>query len=419
MKVKLAYGYDGLETEFPDDAAIIRPKTLPALEDESVAIRAALQNPIESPPLKNLVRLGDKIVLAHSDMTRATPNPRLLPVILEEIENAGVKRDDITLLNALGTHRQHTEAEMRTLLGDWLIQNYHCEQHDAFDDQNLVSLGMTNLNHPVRLNRKLIEADLIIMTGFIEPHLFAGFSGGPKCILPGLAGAESVITNHSIELIAHPNARYGITYGNPLWEEMLELTKRLENTFLVNVALNADQKITRVFAGDQEHAHKVGCEYVRKNAMTQVDGDFDIVVTTNSGFPLDQNLYQCAKGMVAAEAIVRPGGAILVVAACQDGIPFGSHYHQLIKKAGSLEGIEKMLSQPGFNAPDQWMLQIQARIQRKADVYVFSEGLSEQEIQQTLFIPSATIEEQIAVLQEKYGRKMCVLPEGPQVIVYH
>lgn len=418
MKVKLAYGHDGLEVEFPDNAAIIRPKILPSLEDESAAIRAALQNPIESPPLRDRVRLGDKIVLAHSDMTRATPNPRLLPVILEEIENAGVKRDDITLLNALGTHRQHTEAEMRTLLGDWLIQNYRCVQHDAFDDQNLVSLGVTNLKHPVRLNRKLIEADLIIMTGFIEPHLFAGFSGGPKCILPGLAGAESVITNHSIELIAHPNARYGITYGNPLWEEMLELTKRLENTFLVNVTLNADQKITGVFAGDQEHAHKAGCEFVRKNAMAQVDGSFDIVVTTNSGFPLDQNLYQCAKGMVAAEAIVRPGGAILVVAACQDGIPSGSHYHRLIRKAGSIDGIEKMLSQPGFNAPDQWGLQIQARIQRKADVYIFSDGLSKQEIQQTLFIPSAAIEEQIVMLQEKYGRKMCILPEGPQVIVY-
>ncbi len=418
MKVRLAYGRDGLEIELPDDVRIISPQVLPGLENESTAIRNALRNPIKSPPLKSLVHPGQKVVVAHSDITRATPNARLLPVILEEIESAGIRREDITLLNALGTHRQHTEEETRNLLGDWLIRNYHCEQHNAFDDQNLVPLGVTNLNHPIRLNRNLVEADIIILTGFIEPHLYAGFSGGPKCILPGLAGAESVITNHSIEMIAHPNARYGVTYGNPLWEEMLEFAKRLKHTFLVNVTLNAAQQITNVFAGDLEHAHRTGCEFVRANAMTRVDGCFDVVLTTNSGFPLDQNLYQCAKGMVAAEAIVRPGGAILVVAACQDGIPSGSHYERLIKKAGSLAGIEKMLAQPGFNAPDQWMLQIQARIQRKADVYVFSKGLSDQEIRQTLFIPSGNIKRCITQLQEKYGKNMCVLPEGPQVIAY-
>lgn len=418
MKVRLAYGKTGLELDFPGGTTVIEPKLQPGLPDEAGAILGALRNPIQSPPLRQLVEPGQKVLVAHSDITRATPNQRLLPVILAELEGAGIKRDDITLVNALGTHRQHTEQEMRLLLGDWVYENYRCEQHDAFDDDNLVSLGLTTLNHPIRLNRRLVEADRVILTGFIEPHMFAGFSGGPKCVLPGMSGAESVITNHGVELIGHPNAKFGVTYGNPLWEEMLEMVKRFKNTFLVNVTLNARQQITAVFAGDLESAHRQGCQFVRSTAMVKVQEPYDVVVTTNSGYPLDQNLYQCAKGMVAAESIVRSGGAILLAAACHDGIPAGSHYDRLIQEAGSLDGIDAMLGQPGFSAPEQWMLQIQVRIQRKADVYVYSDGLTEQEIRRTLFIPSAGIQGQIGDLQARYGPKLCVLPEGPQVIAY-
>ncbi len=418
MKVNLAYGKTGLELDLPDHTTVIEPKPQPGLVNEKDAILNALNNPINSLPLRRLVRAGQKVLIAHSDITRATPNPRILPVILTELEKAGANRNDITLVNALGTHRQHTDQEMRSLLGDWVYENFHCEQHNAFDDENLISFGVTKLGHPIRLNRRLVESDLIILTGFIEPHLFAGFSGGPKCVLPGMAGAESVITNHSIELIGHPNAKFGITHGNPLWEEMLDITRRLRNVFLLNVTLNVHKKITGVFTGDLESAHKQGCQFVRSTAMIKVQEPFDIVVTTNSGYPLDQNLYQCAKGLVAAESVVRPGGAILLVAACEDGIPAGSHYDRLIQKAASLDGIESMLNEPGFSAPDQWQMQIQARVQRKADVYVFSEGLSENEIQRTLFIPSCKLDQQIIKLQNQYGPSICVLPEGPQVIAY-
>ena len=217
-------------------------------------------------PLAAKVKPGDKVVIAHSDITRATPNERILPVLLAELEAAGVARQDITLLNALGTHRQQTEAELRGMLGDRVVDTYRCLQHDAYDDANLVSLGVTSRGHPVRINRHFMEADVRILTGFIEPHFFAGFSGGPKGVLPALAGAESVLTNHGREMIAHPNATWGVIEGNPIWEEMREVAWRVNPTFLLNVTLNARREITGVFAGDLLAAHAAGARVCPRRA---------------------------------------------------------------------------------------------------------------------------------------------------------
>jgi nickel-dependent lactate racemase len=418
MKIRLAYGRSGLDVELPDSAQVIHPHFVPGLPDEAASLLAALRDPIQSPPLASLVKPGDKVVVAHSDMTRATPNDRILPVILAELEGAGVRREDITLLCALGTHRRHTAAEMHALLGDRVVNYYRCIQHDAYDDSILLPLGETRFGHPVRLNRLLVEADVKILTGFIEPHFFAGFSGGPKCVLPGLSGSESVVTNHSVEFLAHPKATWGITEGNPLWEEMLETALRLSPLFLLNVTLNVKGEITGVFAGDLQAAHKQGCEFVRQHAMIKVDAPFDVVLTTNNGYPLDQNLYQAGKGMNAAWKIVRKGGAIVVAAACEDGIPDGSHYEKLVSGAGSLEGMWALLKQPGFSAPEQWGMQIQAMIQNDADVYIYSDGLTDEKIRKMLFLPCRDIEVTIGQLMKKHGNRLCVLPEGPQVIAY-
>ncbi len=418
MKIKLAYGRTGLEVDLPEPFDVIEPRPAAGLADEPAALLAALRRPIGCPALADQVKPGMRVAVAHSDITRATPNERILPVLLAELERAGVRREDITLLCALGTHRRHTEAEMRSLLGDAVYAGYRCLQHDPHDAGNLISLGVTCFNHPVRLNRWLVEADVKILTGFIEPHLFAGFSGGPKCVMPGLAGAESVLTNHGLDMIGHPNANFGITDGNPLWEEMMEMALRLSNVFLLNVTLNRDHQITGVFAGDLRAAHRAGCEFVRQTAMVKADGPYDVVVTTNSGYPLDQNLYQTSKGMRAAQRIVRRGGAILMAAACEDGLPDSGNYARLIAQAGSLEGLHEMLAQPGFAAEDQWQLQIQAMIQDWADVYVYSGGLSDDQIRTALFNPCRSIERAVGDLQAKYGRLLCVLPEGPQVIAY-
>lgn len=425
LRIKLAYGREGLQVDLPPagelkDLDIITPKFVPGLADEEASLRQSLRAPIASNPLRGVVQAGDSVVVVHTDITRATPNDRILPVLLSELEAAGIRRQDITLLNGLGTHRPQTNQELRVLLGDQIVENYHCLQHDCHDDENLISLGKTSLGHPVRINRTYLEADVKILTGFIEPHFFAGFSGGPKAILPSLAGVESVFSNHGLDMIAHHKAAWGITAGNPIWEEMREVARRTQPTFLLNVALNSKREITGIFAGDMLEAHAAGCKFVMENAMVAVEEPYDIVLTTNSGYPLDQNLYQSVKGMSAASQIVRQGGAIVIATACEDGLPAHGRYAQLLAEAGSPQAIVDLISQPGFSAQDQWQVQIQAQIQLKANVYVYSENLTDDQIMDALFEPSPLVEETLSKLIGEYGRdaRLCVIPEGPQTIPY-
>jgi lactate racemase len=420
MDLKLAYGRQGLRITLPEQADVIEPRFVPGLPDEAAALREALRTPIVSPALRDLVAPGDTVMVVHTDITRATPNERILPVLLAELEAVGIRRDDITLLNGLGTHRFQTDAELRVLLGHDIVEKYRCLQHDCHADDNLVALGETPLGNPVRINRHYLEADVRILTGFIEPHFFAGFSGGPKAILPSLAGTESVFSNHSLEMIAHGNATWGITEGNPIWEEMRAVALSTEPTFLLNVALNARRQITGIFAGDMLAAHAQGCAFVKENAMVSVEEPYDIVITTNSGYPLDQNLYQSVKGMSAASQIVRQGGAIIMAAACEDGLPDHGLYAELLAEAGSPQGVLDLISQPGYSAQDQWQVQIQAQIQGKADVHVYSDGLTDEQIQGALFTPCRDMEATVANLKTKFGSdaRVCVIPEGPQTIPY-
>ncbi|MEZ4864005.1 MAG: nickel-dependent lactate racemase [Caldilineaceae bacterium] len=418
--VKLAYGRDGLAVTLPAATEIVTARFVPGVADEGVALQQALRRPLGMPPLATLVKPGQRVVIVHTDITRATPNDRILPVLLRDLEAAGVVREDITLLNALGTHRPQTEAELRRMLGDAIVAQYRCLQHNAFDDANLVSLGVTSNGHPVRINRHFAEADVKILTGFIEPHFFAGFSGGPKGVLPSIAGAESVFTNHGREMIAHPKATWGNLAGNPIWAEMREAALMAKPTFLLNVTLNTDKEITGVFAGDLLQAHAAGCDFVRQSAMVPVAEPYDIVITTNSGYPLDQNLYQCVKGMSAARQIVRQGGAIIMAGACQDGLPDHGKYAALLAEGGSPQGVLDLIAQPGFSEHDQWQVQIQAQIQLHADVYVYSDGLTDGQIERALFTPCRNIEQTVATLQQRYGTsaRICVLPEGPLTIAY-
>lgn len=420
MQANLAYGKTGLSIDLPDTTDLLESRFIPGLPNEADAIRSALRQPIESAPLAEKVNAGDTVVIVHSDITRATPNDRILPVIIAELEAAGIASEDISLMNALGTHRPQTDAELRMMLGDQIVEQYRCLQHDAFDDENLISLGETSSGNKVRINRYLMEADVRIFTGFIEPHFFAGFSGGPKAALPALAGAESVFTNHGREMIAHPKATWGVIEGNPIWEEMREVALQTEPTMLLNVTLNAKKEITGVFAGDLLAAHAKGCAFVKENAMVAVDAPYDVVITTNSGYPLDQNLYQAVKGMSAANEIVRSGGTIIIAAACADGLPDHGKYAALLAEAGSPQGVLDMIAQPGFSEHDQWQVQIQAMIQKRADVYVYSDGLTDDQITQALFTPCRDIAQTVADLTSKYGTDMrlCVIPEGPQTIAY-
>jgi lactate racemase len=417
--VRLAYGRSGLTLSMPAQAEVIEPRYPAGLRDERDAILRGLRQPINATPLAAQVGAGSRVVITHSDITRATPNDRILPVVLAELEAAGVRREDITLINALGTHRVQTDAELRRILGGAIVDGYRCLQHDARDDANLVRVGEVG-GRPLRLNRQFVDADLRVVTGFIEPHFFAGFSGGPKGVLPALAGAESVLTNHGYSMIADARATWGVTQGNPVWEEMRSASLLAGPIFLLNVALDSRQEITGVFAGDLVAAHADGCAFVRNSAMVPVSEPYDIVVTTNGGYPLDQNLYQTVKGMSAASRVVKNGGAIIMAAACEDGLPDHGKYTELLVRGGSPGGVLEMLSKPGFAEQDQWQVQLQAMIQLQADVYVYSEGLSDEQIRRALFTPTRDVPATIQTLQRKHGprTRIGVLSEGPQTVAY-
>jgi nickel-dependent lactate racemase len=418
MRIKLAYGTTGLTLELDDalDVTVIEPAFVPALADPVAAVRAALREPIGAPALRDLVRPGTRVGVVFSDITRPAPNRLLLPAVLEALDP--VPGVEIVLFNALGTHRPNTEAELRAMLGDAVFESRRVVQNDAFDPSTQVRAGVTSKGHETWLNAELMRCDLKVLTGFIEPHLFAGFSGGGKAVMPGMAGQRTVLGNHDAGMVGHPRAIWGVTRGNPIWEEVREVAGQAGRLFLLNVTLNRDKAVTGVFAGDLDAAHTAGCAFVKRSAMVSVDRLFDIVVTTNSGYPLDLNLYQSVKGMRAADPIVRPGGAIVIAARCSDGLPEHGLYGRLLRESRSPEELLSKICAPGFLEQDQWQAQVQALIQRKADVYVRSDGLTDDQVRAALLRPSRRVEDTLEELLGKYGRgaAICVMPEGPQTI---
>src|ERR1043166_38672 len=273
MRINLAYGQGHLTLDLPDEhTTVIEPSHTPGLPDEHAAVLAALQKPIAAHPLRQWIKAGDRVSILFADITRATPNERLIPWLLEYL--ADVPRGNITLLNQLGTHRPNTRAELELMLTPAIVRNYRVLTPDAKTPDELVQLGTTRDGAPALLNRHCVEADVRIVTGFIEPHFFAGFSGGPKGIMPGVAGLRTVMSNHGAKNIADPNSVFGVTEGNPIWEEMRDIALRAGPSFLLNVALNEERQIPGVFAGALLAAHQEGCEFVRRSAMQKFEAPF-------------------------------------------------------------------------------------------------------------------------------------------------
>lgn len=419
MKVRLAYGKEGLWVDLPDgNVTVVEPRYVPGLPDERGALRDALRAPAGAPPLREMAGPDDTVAIVFSDITRPQPRDRMLPVLLEEL--AHVPRQQIVLINALGTHRPNTEEELAAMLGRDIVSGYRVVQHDAWDRSGMANLGETSFGHQVYVNAEYMRASVKILTGFIEPHFFAGFSGGPKAVLPGLTDQASVMANHGAEMISHPQATWGVTEGNPIWEEMKEVALKTAPAFLLNVSLNRDKEITGVFAGDLLEAYAAGADFVRETALAPVPHSFDIVITSNSGYPLDINLYQAVKGMSAAAQIVKPGGSIVIAAECWDGLPEHGEYGQLLEMASSPEELLGIVCSAGFMRQDQWQVQIQAQVQMKADVYLKSRYLDEDAVARAMLRTSRSVEDTVAVLLDKYGADatICVLPEGPMTIPY-
>jgi nickel-dependent lactate racemase len=429
MKVLLAYGQGHLPVELPDGCTtVISPSHTAGLADERESVRSALEEPIGTRALRAWItepRLGQppagrppRVCITFTDITRATPNHRLIPWLLEYLDPL-VPRENITLLNQTGTHRGNTRAELEQMLTPEVVREYRVLNHDCEDRNAHVAVGTLRDGTAALLDRRVVEVDVRIVTGFIEPHFFAGFSGGPKGIMPGTAALETVMSNHGAQNIGDPNAVFGVTAGNPLWEELRDVALRVGPSFLLNVTLNERRDITGVFAGDLVEAHRRGCEFVRASAMQPVEAPFDVVITTNSGYPLDLNLYQGVKGMSAAARIVKPGGTIILACECREGVPAGSPTDQLLRSARSPEEILLRLATPGFRHAEQWQSQIQALVQRQATVLVYS-SLSDEVTRACHLEPcrdiSATVRERLAKLGP--GARVAALPQGPLTIPY-
>jgi len=306
------------------------------------------------------------------------------------------------------------------MLGREILGRYNVINHDSRNPSTLARVGTTSTGVQVYLNRQFLEADVRITTGFVEPHFFAGFSGGPKMVAPGLAGIDTVMTLHDARHIGHPSATWGITEGNPVHDDVREIARMVTVHFAIDVTLNRDQKITAAFAGDIFAEHRAACASAKETAMRQVPSPFDVVLTTNSGYPLDQNLYQAVKGMSAAAKIIKPGGTIVAAAECRDGLPNHGSYGAVLAAAPSPRALLEMICTPGYAVPDQWQVQVQAQIQTKANVLIKTDGLGPNEIRAAHFTPIDDVTRAVedALHHAGTASTLCVLPQGPQTIPY-
>lgn len=417
MITEILYGKEGISLDLPDDSFIIEPKNLSTLENQKEAIRQALRNPIGSSPLKESVKSTDIVSIVISDITRPTPNHILVPLLIEELGH--VPLENFVVINGTGTHRDQTREEFVGMLGEWVVDNIRIINNNCHDKETLVNLGQSKYGCDVYLNKEYVESDFRIVTGFIEPHFFAGFSGGPKGIMPGIAGIETIMTFHNARMIGDPLATWGNMSNNPVQDMTREINGMCKPNFMLNVTLNREKGITAVFAGELYEAHDLGCAFAKEHTMFRCDERFDVVIASNSGYPLDQNLYQAVKGMSAAHKIVKEGGSIIIASECSDGLPDHGNYSKIFEMADTPQGLLDMINNPDFKLFDQWQVQKQAVIQVWADVYVYSE-LTDEQVEGTMLKPTHDIEKTIEELKEKYGKNMtiAVLPLGPLTIPY-
>lgn len=418
MEALLQYGKGQLSVPVPDHATVIEPQHLNGLPDEKGAVLAALRQPIGAvEPLRNMVKPTDRVAIVISDITRPTPNHKLVPWLLEEL--AHVPAEQFVIINGTGTHRDQTPEEFVQMLGEDVVNRVRVINHHCHEKAELVNLGRSSFGCDVYLNKEYVEADFRIVTGFIEPHFFAGFSGGPKGIMPGIAGIETILTFHNARMIGDPLATWGNMTNNPLQQMTGEVNRLCKPEFMLNVTLNKDKEITAVFAGELFEAHAAGCAFAKEHAMVPVESRYDVVITSNSGYPLDQNLYQAVKGMSAAHKIVKQGGVIICAAECSDGLPNHGNYAEILQLRKTPQEILDLINDGSFQKFDQWQVQKQAVVQVWADVYVYS-SLPEEDVRKAMFQPVDDIGGLLTQLQARFGEDMsvAVLPLGPLTIPY-
>ena len=376
----------------------------------------ALEHPVGSPRLRTLAEGKRKIVIVTSDHTRAVPSKITLPLLLKEIRS-GNPDADITILIATGLHRPTTEEEQRRMFGDEIVDHEKIAINNAFAPEQFVELCTLPSGAVFQVNRLAAECDLLVTEGFVEPHFFAGFSGGRKSILPGICSERTVNENHSYKAVSHPRSNSGMLKDNPIHADMLCAAKAVNVQFIFNVALDGEKKIVAAWAGDLEKAHEAGVAFIRQWSQCPVVTG-DIVVTSNGGYPLDQNLYQSPKAMATAEACAGEDGVIIMCCSCCDGMG-GAHFGQLIQR-GTPDEIDRYLSSipPEKTIPEQWCTQVCVRVLRKHPVILVTTFLNHDEVRKANMIPASTPDEALEIAYRLKGEQasVVVIPDGVSVL---
>ena len=417
-RTHLQYGRDGLEVELPTrNVTVLSPRFVEGLADEAAAFRQAVRRPMGGKPLAETVKATDRVAVVIPDITRPLPMDRLLPWLFAELGHVPAER--VTIVNGTGSHRANTPEELGRMVGADVARRYRIVNHDAHDAATLALAGRAPAGEPVLFNREYVEADRRIVVGLIEPHFMAGFSGGYKGIFPAVADIDSLLRYHGARVIGDPRSTWGALEGNPTQELIRHNGALLPVDFCVNVTVNRDRAITGMFCGEVMEAHLAGCAFARSTAMVACPEPFPIVVTTNSGYPLDQNLYQAVKGMSAAAQIVSDGGYIAAAARCNDGFPAHGNFKQLLFDHASPRAILDTIEAPGFSLYDQWEAQILALIRLKARVGLYSE-IPAEDVRRAHLEPLADIGRAVAEERRRLGddAAVAVLPEGPMTIPY-
>ena len=420
IKVPYSKGFVDLEVSDKNLLGVLESKAHHfKTEDDQVTIaRKALENPIDSPRLRELAKGKNKVVIITSDHTRPVPSKITMPLLLEEIRS-GNPDADITLLIATGFHRLTTPEELMNKYGEEIVKNEKLVNHDCRDESSLVEVGILPSGGKLILNKLAVEADLLIAEGFIEPHFFAGFSGGRKSVLPGVASGTTVLANHCSEFIDSEFARTGILEGNPIHKDMIFAAEVANLAFILNVVIDAEKRVINAYAGHREEAHAEGCKFVTELASVKAL-PADIAITSNGGYPLDQNIYQAVKGMTAAEATAKEDAVIIIAAACNDGHGGKAFYDTFIENPTPQSIMDKIMQIPMESTiPDQWESQILARILIKHKVILVTDQCDPQMVKDMKMLHAYTLEEALNMAYEIKGADatVTVVPDGVSVIV--
>lgn len=420
--IEIPYSTKSLKIEIHDKnlkgILVSKANSYRANYSQSDIVNMALDHPIGSKSLEELVKDKHNMVIITSDHTRPVPSKITMPILLERIRKAN-PNIAIKILIATGFHRPTTKEEMVNKLGQNIVDNEEIINHVSTDESSLINVGTLPSGGKLYLNKLAMETELLIAEGFIEPHFFAGFSGGRKSVLPGIASAKTIMANHCSEFINSNHARTGIIKDNPIHKDMLYAAEKAKLAFILNVVIDEEKNIINAFTGDSKLAHEEGCKFVMD--LSSVESvQADIVVSSNGGYPLDQNIYQSVKGMTAAEATCRKGGVIIMIAACNDGHGGKSFYETLANSKGPKELLEKILKVPrNETIPDQWEIQILARILSEYTVIFVTDMCDPNMIKSMHMKHAYTFDEALKLAYDIKGTdaEVVVIPNGVGVVI--